>query len=672
MKTGLRDWQIPRKPLLWLAAALIFTVPPMFGTLAIWVPLLFLATLAAKFWMEPRGYRFRSMIGKLLYAGLTIVGIFLTYGAVKGIARGVSIIVVLMSLKILESHTAREFQVMVLVAWILCLCGFFLSQDLAIALCLFVAFTLLLVALIQFHRGPSSPFWMPVRFGLKLLGQALPIVALLFLFFPRVQAGFRFQMAQSNLGASGFSGQLSPCSVASLANSSEVAFRAEFPHGKVPPPSALYWRGAVMRQGEGLEWRAPEAPASLSHFALRRPQGEAVHQLITIEPHGGRWLFALDWPAESPPGSTIAPGNYLWSYQPIRKSRRYEVKSFPEIPEKDLRSRERKTMLEVPASVSPAVRELVRSWLAANPDPSAVIKSALQFFRSSFRYSLSPGEYKKTDLDEFLFRRRVGFCEHYAASFATLMRLAGIPSRVVVGYLGGEYNEFGQFLLVRQSDAHAWCEVWLPEKGWQRVDPTSVVAPERINLGLSSFLEMRGTSGQAAGNNRGFVRNLTRRPIFNNVRLAWQSLNYAWDTRVLSFDNESQQSFLAEIGFSRADPVTLFIGMFLFVAGLISIYAGWMRWRTRVRGDQVKALYERFCEKLSRLGAPRQPWEGPVDYSSRAARLLPNESNRIRKISYHYILLRYSAEQTSFDLAVFSREVGDFANLRDCWPKLSG
>ena len=660
----IRDRRIPRRPLLWLAAALLFTLPPMFGTLAVWVPLLFLLTLAAKFWMEPRGYRLRSPFWKLLLGALIVSAVFLTYGSLRGIEPGVSMVVVLMSLKILEAHTAREFQVMVLVAWVLCLCGFFLSQDLAIALCLLVAFTLLLAALVQFHRG-SAPgaVWPPMRMAGKLLAQAVPLIVILFLLFPRITTGLRFQIAQSSLAASGFSARLSPGSVTSLATSSEAAFRAEFPDGKIPPAPAMYWRGVVMWQGEGLEWRAPQAPAAIRRRAPTGSDLDLIRQWITIEPHGERWMFALDWPALPPSGATLAPGHYLWSGQPIRKPRRYEVKSYPEIHEKELRPRERAMLLQVPGWISPATRQLAESWNRPGVDPRTVVESALRFFQTEgFRYSISPGPYKANDRDEFLFRRRLGFCEHYAASFATLMRLAGIPARVVVGYLGGEYNEFGRFFLIRQSDAHAWCEVWLPEKGWQRVDPTSAVAPERVNLGFDSFLQRQAGASQSDNFRRGLARNLARQPIFNNARLAWESLNYTWDTRVLSFDAEAQQSLVAVIG-PGSGPLPFFIGGVLIVVGFLAAYAGWMRISSRPATDSVKALYERFCHKVARLGAPRDPWEGPFDFAARASRLLPEQSERIRRISDTYIALRYSSEPGS-DLAMLDKEVSAFGSDR--------
>ena len=617
-----------------------------------------------KFWMEPKGYRLRCAIWKLVLAAVTLAAIFFSYGSLKGIEPGVSVLVVLMSLKILEAHTAREFQVMVMIAWMLCLCGFFLSQDFAIALCLLAAFALLLVALIQFHGGSSSEsFWSPVSATCKLLAQAAPLVVLLFLLFPRINTAFRFEIRDLRSAASGFSDRLSPGSIASLTNSSDIAFRAEFPDRKTRPPGPMYWRGIVMWHCEGMEWRAPYAPASSSDSSTQSPGDKAIRQRITIAPHGARWMFALDRPFEVPPKAMLARGNYLWSVQPIRKARRYEVISSLEVTGKELQPRERKEALELPTSISPAVRDLAQSWIARNSkNPRATVNSALQFFRTQrFRYSLSPGEYKKNDLDEFLFHRRVGFCEHYATSFATLMRLAGTPARVVVGYLGGEYNDLGRFFLVRQADTHAWCEVWLPDSGWTRVDPTSAVAPGRASLDLNSFLERRIASGEMETRRSAFVTQLTRSAIFTNIRLAWEALNYEWDARVLGFDADTQESLLASVGIAKRGPFLLIAETLVIAAALLVIYAGWMQLRSRSRVDRVKALYKRFCREAARLGVRRSPWEGPSDFSKRAAQLLPKESERIRQISDTYIALRYSPKSATIILDRFAKEVSAFA-----------
>src|SRR5205085_11977989 len=241
-----QDTRIPRRPLLWLAAALLFALPPMFGTLPSWVPLLFLIALTAKFWMQPKGYHLRSLFWKVVLVALILSLIFFRYGSLRGLEPGVSLIVLLTAAKILEAHTAREFHIMIMVAWVLCLCGFFLSQNLAIALCLLIAFTLLLVALIQFHRGSSFAFWPPVRTAGKLLAQAGPLIILMFLFFQRLSPGFRFQIAPQRGASAGFFDLLSPGSVSSLANSSEVVFRFVFSVGNISTYRALYCRGDAM------------------------------------------------------------------------------------------------------------------------------------------------------------------------------------------------------------------------------------------------------------------------------------------------------------------------------------------------------------------------------------------------------------------------------------------
>src|SRR5207244_3242365 len=280
---------------------------------------------------------------------------------------------------------------------------------------------------------------------------------------------------------------------------------------------------------------------------------------------------------------------------------RYEVVSYPEIPNNRLHSREREPLLQVPADTNPAVRALAQSWSAEKAEPRAIVKKALEFFRTQgFRYSFTPGEYRQNDLEEFLFHRRLGFCEHYAASFATLMRLAGIPARVVTGYLGGEYNEIGHFFLVRQADAHAWCEVWFPDSGWERVDPTAVVAPDRVNLGLNFFLERRAATGQ-------LDKQLARWPIFGRARLGWQTLSYAWDTRVLSFDGDEQASFFASVGIAGHGPIFFIVGTLVIAIALLALYAGSTYLRSRPCRQRLTTLLLILSRNAARLGAPRNP-----------------------------------------------------------------
>jgi len=257
-----------------MAAALLLTLPPFFDSLALWVPWLFLVSLGLKFWMEPRGYRLRSVVLKLLLVATALTTAFISYGSFKGVEAGISLLVILMSLKILEAHTGREFRVMVLIGWMLCLCGFFLSQDFGTALCLLSAFALLLVALIQFQRGASpGALWPPVGTTCKLLLQASPLVVIFFFLFPRINAGLRFELRPSRSANTGFSDRLSPGGIAALANSSDIAFRAEFPGSSTRPSGPMYWRGVVMWHCDGMEWRAPYEPRPKASSTTREVAG---------------------------------------------------------------------------------------------------------------------------------------------------------------------------------------------------------------------------------------------------------------------------------------------------------------------------------------------------------------------------------------------------------------
>jgi hypothetical protein len=237
------------------------------------------------------------------------------------------------------------------------------------------------------------------------------------------------------------------------------------------------------------------------------------------------------------------------------------------------------------------------------------------------------------------------------------MRLAGIPARVVVGYLGGEYNDLGGFFLVRQADTHAWCEVWIPENGWTRIDPTSVVAPGRASLDLSSFLASRVASGERATGRSAFLKRLARLALVNQIRFVWEALNYQWDTRVLGFDADVQDVLLTSLGLTNGGPFPLVMQVLIVIAALLIIYAGWMQLRTRPRADRVQALYERFCQKLARIGVQRDPWEGPSDFAKRAAQSFPNVSEHVRQITETYIALRYAPGPAAISLDKFAKKI---------------
>ena len=653
MRAPDRKQEIPRKPLLWFAAALLFSVPPMFGNLVWWVPVSFLAVLIAKFRMEQRGIRLRSTPWKLAAAAAMLGAIHFHYHTLTGLEPGLSISILLISIKILEAHTARDFHILALLGWFLSLAGLFVSQGIGAGFFAAVTFWLILTAVAQFHGGASRRgIVAPLLSSLRLLIVAVPLIAVMFFLFPRGSGPFRFELKHSMFNRTGMSDELSPGSVSALALSSDVAFRVEFPDGNVPRPSNLYWRGAILMKDEGLAW-------SSIHEGMARSQpenvtGVPVRQIIVAQPNNGQWLFALDWPTK-PPGKdmifndiNMLAGNVLHSTKPIYSPRRYEINSFPNNRETRLRSVERRACLQLPAVIPARASELVQSWTADGAAPRIIVARALDFFRKeNFTYSITPGAYGDDALDDFLFKRRVGFCEHYAAAFGTLMRMAGIPSRVVVGYQGGQFNSLGNYLVVRQSDAHAWCEVWIADTGWERADPTSVVAPGRLDMGFTGYMDM----GAAAHAGAGAVGDLQtsgawgKQPILRQLQLAWDTISYEWDAHVLNFDEETQQTFFLNLGLVDIRPLRLLGWLVLVAIFLLCLQSIWLWWQARVSTDPAKALYDRFSRRVAVLGVERVPWEGPVRFAARASEQLPAHAPRIQRITGMYTALRYSESQ---------------------------
>jgi transglutaminase-like putative cysteine protease len=632
-------------PLVAICVALTLAAIPLFRQVAGWTTLLFFAAAGVRLYLNRRGARLPPLALKVAFFGLCAGAIGMSYGSMIGIAPGLSILLVLVSLKLIETNSARDFQVLALLGYFLALCALFFSQDLLLWLYVGAVVLLLTATLVHFHRGGHARGFAPsLKVAGTLLVQAVPIIVLLFLLFPRSGAFFRFQFSRSLLGASGMSDRLSPGSVAALALNSDIAFRASFPDGNPPPLSRMYWRGAVLWRGNGMTWVTdPRLPVE-SHRD-NNLGGEPIRQSIHLQAHGGRWLFALDRPFSDSERYEYLPGGYIQRQRLIFNTFRYEVVSRPENQQTKIPEVHRAVATAIPPGVSPRVRELVASWTSKTSEPQELVNLALQHFRAGkFSYSLEPGTYGEAPLDEFLFERRVGFCEHYAATFATLMRVAGVPSRIVIGYLGGENNpnRLGDYVIVRQSDAHAWVEVWLEGIGWRRVDPTEAIAPERISSGLASYLQSRATAGEESASGGSAVA-LGWREMMREAQLAWDSVNHYWELRVLNFDEESQRSFFELIGFAKASWLEVLTWTGVVIMLLLAVIAFWLRRPTRRRGDPASRAWSEFCRRLARAGVPRLPAEGPIAFGERAASSFGVQGDAIRSIAQLYAEVRYAA-----------------------------
>jgi transglutaminase-like putative cysteine protease len=631
---------IENAPLTGVLLGLLLAVIPLVTHVTPWATALLGGALLVRLLVNQFHLGLPRVAVKLLLLAVGLGGISLSYGSLIGIEPGLGILLILVSLKVLETNTVRDFQVLVLLGWFLTLCSLFFSQVLSTWLYAGFVCAILATSLIRFHYGGGPhAFRRSARMAMLLVVQALPIIVVLFLCFPRSYGGFRMTFGNVLNSISGMSDELRPGSVASLAMSDVTAFRAEFPDGAVPSLPQLYWRAGVLWQGDGLVWRRGRV-VGLEPGQARQSRGE-VRQRISMEPHGGRWLLALDRPITNVPDAHFEAGGYLRSDSAVVSARRYEVVSRLDLRETSLLEQHRKAALELPGNLSPRVVALAKSWRPSNGTDREVIDNGLRYFRTQhFVYTLEPGTYSPDGLEEFLFRRRAGFCEHYAAAFATLMRAAGIPARLVVGYHGGETNR-GKYIIVRQSESHVWCEVWLKETGWTRVDPTNVIAPDRITSGLESYLEL-----QAAAEGRSGIASSTMmiglRDILRETRLLWDNLNYQWDLRVLTFDEEAQRSLLSELAIAPLLWVSLAAWNLTAMLVILAFLAVWLSRPSKLPRDKVRRQYDRFCAIMARRGLARDLAEGPLAFATRAAQMFPTDAPRIHTIADLYVKLRYS------------------------------
>jgi transglutaminase-like putative cysteine protease len=456
---------------------------------------------------------------------------------------------------------------------------------------------------------------------------------------------------------------MSPGAISQLAQSEAPAFRVRF-HGSAPPPGQRYWRGPVLWHNDGRTWSAGRTAALLKPVAhpLTQVEGEAVRQSITLESQNSRWLIGLDVPVEMSVPAINTVGFQWLSKRSLRERTRYEVVSYPRYRSGDLDPRVRKAALQLPDTLSKRIETLAQGWRNQARTERDVVRLALDYFHNEpFVYTLTPPQLGVDPLDEFLFSTRRGFCEHYAAAFVTLMRSAGIPARVVTGYQGGEYNPVGEYWLVRQADAHAWAEIWLTGRGWERVDPTAAVAPERIEhaldpgaLPLGAPVRFQFQTGEDSLFSRGWRR----------LRYSLDAINNSWDQWVLSYGPELQQDVLAALGFSQPSWQSMTMMLTFLVSALLLIIAAWLLIKKPVPADPVLRVYRRFCARIARLGIRRRPAEGPRDFSRRIITERPEIGPQVNRITELFILLRYGrAEDAKRRLVQLERLVRQFPRI---------
>ncbi len=616
----------------WTLAALGLSVAPHLPYLPIWITLAFVGCAAWRYLIERKR---RPLPSPWFRAGLALacfLGVLGTYSSISGVGPGSALLAVMASLKLLETRKRRDQFVLLFISIFLVMSSLLREQYLWSLPYMLGAVTIIMTAWLRMSAVPAESPRRSFRNSGRLLLYAAPLALAMWVFFPRISTPFWAVPIDSSRATTGLSDSMSPGDISSLSLSNEVAFRVSF-DGPVPEPRDRYWRGLVLTTFNGRSWTGRDPSISTTARDQIVPIGDRVSYNVTLEPTRQQWVFVLDMPLSwSLPKTFMGPQQQLARTIPIDQRVAYDAESFTEYRvAADLPQVYRNWYSSLPATSNQRTAELAREMRDAAGSDEAYVNAVLdKFNREEFFYTLQPPPLGNNPVDRFIFDTRQGFCEHYASAFAVMMRSVGIPSRIVLGYHGGEINPLGGHLVVRQSDAHAWTEVWIDGAGWRRVDPTAAVAPERIDYGVSdaAFEGLGEAWGLSAPSK-----------LLHQLSLSIDALNAKWNEFVLGYGPEMQQDLMQWLGMENPDWRKMILTLIAIVVGLVMLISLLLLLRYRPpTKDEAAILYQRFVKKT---GLDPIIGETAIEFERRVldTDTLPRDS--VRSITSAYLDARY-------------------------------
>lgn len=612
----------------------------------LWVTALVATAILLRGWIHLRGHKPPSIGLMALLAAFAGGLTFLQYGTLFGQQAGTALLLVMMALKLLETRNQRDIVIGLFLGYFVAVTTYFFDQSLLIAAWSLLSAWLLTAALIQVHAGRPLERRRLARQSGWMIAHAFPFMLILFVAFPRVQGPLWGDPQREDVATTALSGELNPGDIAELLQDETTALRVQFAD-TVPPPRAQYWRALVMTDFDGRRWQA-EGGRSATDLPESRDSDNMVAYTATLEPTRVRYLPVLDYPTALPPDA-----EYRDNHQVVRDGRivhriQYDAEADLARPPgagESLSPSARERALALPPTAAPQARAEVALWRATyGDDHRAIIQAALdRFANAPYRYTLQPPTLEDDVTDGFLFETQAGYCEHYASAFAVLMRAAGIPARVVTGYQGGEWMQRGEYLRLRNADAHAWNEVWLAGDGWVRVDPTAAIAPERIELGIS------GLTGGADEPIPDFLRR-DGLGWMQQLRFGledWRDFaRFRWESWVLAFDPERQRELFARFGLDANDWRGILTALGV-TFGLLAIVA--LAWvglrRPRRQRDPAERLLQRLSRRIERQhpGLGRHPHEPVSAWTRRVQAVQPEWAPKLAAFAEHYNHARFAA-----------------------------
>ena len=649
---------------LFLLFVIVWVIAPQISNLPVWTSLLAGGVLLWRGWLAWKG---RPLPGRWTVAALlavAVAGTLFTHRTILGREAGVTLIVMLLALKMLELRARRDAMVVFFLGFFTMLSNFFFSQSLTTAAAMLVALLGLLMALVNAHMPVGRP---PLSQTFRIAGTmallGAPIMVALFMLFPRM-APLWGVPGDNPSGRSGLSGNMSIGDMAEIALDDRVAIRLKFEGGPndVPPQSMLYFRGPVMTAFDGRQWQA-EPLREDSNWAARaglsanlQVGGPALRYEVTLEPQRQPWLMVLEATPEAPqlPGDLRAymTQDLQWLTQrPITDVLRYQAVSYPEFrhgPQQTVR--QLRVFTDLPPGFNPRTLALAAQMRAdpalASGGTQALIDAALQRLRTGgYNYTLEPGVYGEHTADEFWFDRKEGFCEHIASAFVVLMRAMDIPARIVTGYQGGERNPVDGYWTVRNADAHAWTEVWMEGRGWVRVDPTGAVSPGRVG----QFQRLRAPQGAFAT-----AMGALSPGMVQQLRAVWEAVNNRWNQWVLNYTQSRQMDLLKALGFESPSwqDLTTVMAMLVVTAALGAM--GWSLWE-RSQHDPWLRLLARTRQRLARAGLPLPETLPPRAMAEQVRARFGTPANAVADWLLRLEQLRYAPKPTQ-ELSQLRRE----------------
>lgn len=636
----------PRSALIWLLVAISGVYFPLQQHLPIWTSVVFMVVISWRWLMHLGRLPMLNVMGKVIVVCVAIAAVVISAKGKFHLESATAFILVACLLKVLEIKNQRDGYILIFISFFLLAVNFLYDQGILTTLYSIFVVWLLLSALVGLHQLTSEDTSLKKsasnagKISAQVLLLSLPLMLVLFVLFPRFGPLWALSL-ESGKAKTGLSEQMSPGDIAELSNSDELVFRAEF-MGERPEVNQLYWRALVLdeyqQQGGQALWTASGLFNNASWFpsGWKPEEGEGVFDYrITQEANDKTWLFGLRGVAAMEIGIGMTDDDRIVTRKKNRKRKSYLARSFPtmKIAAKELSGLVEKQSLQTGNDDSPQdnpkARQLAQQIYLQQVTDRQRMEAMLQYYyQQEFSYTLRPQRMLNNDIDQFLFSNRAGFCAHYASSFAFVMRVMNIPSRIVTGYQGGEVNPSTGHITVRQYDAHAWVEVWLEGEGWVSVDPTGQVAPDRISRGLRD----------AVGNEEFLVEanfsllKFSHLPWMNDLRFKIDEINYQWHQTVLNFNKQKQSEQLKKWFGNDALKKSLYwlVGSLIFVLFTMAIILLWKRKATpRTPLQKSLALLDK---RLARIQLQRNSNEGLADYSVRLQSAFPQEKDSIRRL----------------------------------------